>query len=227
MQICVSIVSIFNPESCISEPRSSISFASLKAFSPLYLLATFIQGFSKISLTCSLAPRLSTSTTTALLASKSNYQNILEGIQVPGLTYPSALATNLTSKRTSHKIAEQGRRNRINTALGEIAALLPAGMGGSATDGGEGSGGTGGNNTNSKARTVEAAIEYIRMLKGEVKELKGKLEGLEKNSKAQIDEESKRQEGNSPKGISACAEKADTNSAAVNVSAEASTEMSH
>ena len=134
------------------------------------------------------APHLSTSTTTALLASKSNYQNILEGTQVPGLSYPSTLATNLTSKRTSHKIAEQGRRNRINTALGEIAALLPPGLGGTSTEGGEGSGGTGGNSGNSKARTVEAAIEYIRMLKGEVKELKGKLEGAEKNGSARSEE---------------------------------------
>ncbi|MCJ1359589.1 MAG: hypothetical protein MMC33_009591 [Icmadophila ericetorum] len=131
---------------------------------------------------------LSASTTTLLLASKSNYQNILEGTHLPGVSYPSALATNLTSKRTSHKIAEQGRRNRINCALGEIASLLPAGMGG--TSGGEGGdgdgegkgsgGGGGGSGGNSKARTVEAAIEYIRLLKGEVKELKGKVEGLEK-----------------------------------------------
>ena len=132
-----------------------------------------------------LAP-LSASTTTLLLASKSNYQNILEGTHLPGVSYPSALATNLTSKRTSHKIAEQGRRNRINCALGEIASLLPAGMGG--TSGGEGNdgegkgsgGGGGGSGGNSKARTVEAAIEYIRLLKGEVKELRGKVEGLEK-----------------------------------------------
>lgn len=60
-----------------------------------------------------------------LLMSKSNYQNILEGNMVPGVTYPTELSTNLTSKRTSHKIAEQGRRNRINTALQVMAGLLP------------------------------------------------------------------------------------------------------
>ena len=123
---------------------------------------------------------LSSSTTALLLASKSNYQNILEGTHLPGVSYPSNLATNLTSKRTSHKIAEQGRRNRINCALGEIAALLPADIGGSGGEGGGGvDGGSGGGN--SKARTVEAAIEYIRMLKGEVKELKGRLEVVEKD----------------------------------------------
>ncbi|KAK8050639.1 hypothetical protein PG994_012369 [Apiospora phragmitis] len=64
-------------------------------------------------------------TASRLLTSKSNYQNILEGNTVPGVSYPSELSTNLTSKRTSHKIAEQGRRNRINSALQEIATLLP------------------------------------------------------------------------------------------------------
>ncbi|KAI9677956.1 MAG: hypothetical protein M1822_008064 [Bathelium mastoideum] len=60
-----------------------------------------------------------------LLASKSNYQNLLDGTRLPGVNYPQELSTNLTSKRTSHKIAEQGRRNRINTALQEMQSLLP------------------------------------------------------------------------------------------------------
>src|SRR5436305_12213546 len=68
---------------------------------------------------------MSADTSALLLASKSNYQNILEGTHLPGVMYPEALSTNLTSKRTSHKIAEQGRRNRINSALQEIAKLLP------------------------------------------------------------------------------------------------------
>ena len=55
------------------------------------------------------------------------------------------------------------------------------GEGGDGDGEGKGSGGGGGGSGgNSKARTVEAAIEYIRLLKGEVKELKGKVEGLEK-----------------------------------------------
>lgn len=60
-----------------------------------------------------------------LLASKSNYQNLLEGNHLPGVNYPDSLSTGLTSKRTSHKVAEQGRRNRINDALKEMQALLP------------------------------------------------------------------------------------------------------
>lgn len=39
-----------------------------------------------------------------LLASKSNYQNILEGTHLPRVSYPTELSTNLTSKRTSTKL---------------------------------------------------------------------------------------------------------------------------
>ncbi|KAL8387683.1 hypothetical protein RB595_009741 [Gaeumannomyces hyphopodioides] len=134
-----------------------------------------------------------------LLASKSNYQNILEGIHVPGVSYPTSLSTNLTSKRTSHKIAEQGRRNRINSALQEIATLLPAsvpnagdgddgaGKGSDDGDGGDGDGGGkkgdkqgGAGGPNSKASTVEMAIEYIKLLKQEVAEATRRAEEAER-----------------------------------------------
>jgi hypothetical protein len=113
-------------------------------------------------------------TASRLLASKSNYQNILEGNTVPGVSYPSELSTNLTSKRTSHKIAEQGRRNRINSALQEIATLLPQGVVRESSDDGEGEKRDGKQSSvpNSKASTVELAIEYIRQLKQEVAEAK-------------------------------------------------------
>lgn len=138
-----------------------------------------------------------------LLATKSNYQRILEGNTVPGVSYPSELSTNLTSKRTSHKIAEQGRRNRINSALQEIATLLPKapakegrdgdGDGNSSSGGGGGSGGAdkedkkdkdkdkaGGGIPNSKASTVEMAIEYIKQLQKEVAEANKRAEEAEK-----------------------------------------------
>ncbi|KAI1760339.1 helix-loop-helix DNA-binding domain-containing protein [Hypoxylon sp. FL1150] len=109
-----------------------------------------------------------------LLATKSNYQNILEGNTVPGVSYPSELSTNLTSKRTSHKIAEQGRRNRINSALQEIATLLPKGSVKELSEG-DGEGGNGdkkdgkqSNTPNSKASTVESAIAYIKQLQEEI-----------------------------------------------------------
>ncbi|KAJ8131759.1 hypothetical protein O1611_g1862 [Lasiodiplodia mahajangana] len=121
-----------------------------------------------------------------LLASKSNYQRILEGNQVPGVTYPSELSTNLTSKRTSHKIAEQGRRNRINSALQEIATLLPKSA---LKESSEGDGDTANgdksdtkqpNAPNSKASTVESAIEYIKHLQKELAEANKRAEEAEK-----------------------------------------------
>jgi hypothetical protein len=140
------------------------------------------------------------------LAQKSNYQNILEGINVPGVSYPTSLSTNLTSKRTSHKIAEQGRRNRINSALQEIATLLPAGVpganggdegmgkGSDDGDGGDGDGGGkkgdkgGAGGPNSKASTVEMAIEYIKLLKKEVADATRRAEEAEKKLQLQLQE---------------------------------------
>ncbi|KAF1991942.1 hypothetical protein K402DRAFT_321568 [Aulographum hederae CBS 113979] len=117
-----------------------------------------------------------------LLASRSNYQNLIDGTTLPGVEYPETLSTNLTSKRTSHKIAEQGRRNRINSALVELQGLVPPGIGvkspeiqASGSGEGGGGGGSGRNSAsssggNSKAATVESAIEYIRLLKGRAEE---------------------------------------------------------
>jgi hypothetical protein len=130
-------------------------------------------------------------TASLLLASKSNYQNILEGTHLPGVSYPTELSTNLTSKRTSHKIAEQGRRNRINSALQEIATLLPRGQAkdsggdksgsGDAGDNNDGPNGKGGSQSaNSKASTVEQAIEYIKQLKKDLAEANKRAEEAEK-----------------------------------------------
>lgn len=141
-----------------------------------------------------------------LLTSRSNYQNLIEGRNIPGVTYPSDLPSQLTSKRTSHKIAEQGRRQRINVALQEMQCLLPKlsptalaatkmedddsdddGEGGRGKKGGKGGG-------NSKAATVEHAINYIKTMQDqervwarereerekEVEALRKKLEMLER-----------------------------------------------
>lgn len=60
-----------------------------------------------------------------LLASKSNYTKLVEGTLLPGVSYPASLTSSLTVRRTSHKIAEQGRRTRINDAIKDLQALLP------------------------------------------------------------------------------------------------------
>lgn len=122
-----------------------------------------------------------------LLASKSNYQNILEGTQFSDAFYSPELSTNLTSKRTSHKLAEQGRRNRMNFALQEIATLLPQNkIQDSKCERHENceNGDTEGSycfrntstNTTSKAKTVELAICYINFLKNQLEIANKKLE---------------------------------------------------
>jgi hypothetical protein len=137
---------------------------------------------------------VSEDTASLLLASKSNYQNILEGTHLPGVSYPTELSTNLTSKRTSHKIAEQGRRNRINSALQEIATLLPRGSAkdscgersgsGDGGDGNEQVNGKGASQSaNSKASTVEQAIEYIKVLKKAVEDANKRAEDAERQLK--------------------------------------------
>ncbi|CAN6674722.1 hypothetical protein TRVA0_062S00408 [Trichomonascus vanleenenianus] len=98
----------------------------------------------------------------ALLASKSNYQTIVEGKHRQlGLSYPEQLSADLTLKKTSHKLAEQGRRNRINVALSELGKLVEP----CREDG----------QINSKATTVETAIRYIKQLEEDLAEAKAKL----------------------------------------------------
>lgn len=126
-------------------------------------------------------PGMSAEDTSRLLMSKSNYQNILEGNTVPGVNYPSELSTNLTSKRTSHKIAEQGRRNRINSALQIMAGLLPDQQKPTSEDGEDKKDGKQSNNSNtpsSKASVVENAIVHMKNLQQENGDLKKELEEL-------------------------------------------------
>lgn len=132
-------------------------------------------------------PILSAETSALYLASKSNYQNILDGTHLPGVSYPETLAENLSSKRTSHKIAEQGRRNRINLALKEIESLLPPQItalskkekGAVKEENGESSEKASAQGA-SKASTVEMAIVYIRSLQAELQVTREKLSAAEK-----------------------------------------------
>lgn len=131
---------------------------------------------------------LSAETSAIYLASKSNYQNIIDGTHLPGVSYPETLAENLSSKRTSHKIAEQGRRNRINHALKEIESLLPPNIASctkkersNSSDKGEAfDKNSAAAQGASKASTVEMAIVYIRNLQEELKETRDKLHEAQK-----------------------------------------------
>jgi hypothetical protein len=98
-----------------------------------------------------------------MLASKSNYQNILEGTHSQlGLSYPKELSSGIESRRTSHKVAEQARRSRINNAIDHLGTMLPG-----ETDG------------ISKAITVEKAIDYIKNLEEQLAKVKAELAAKE------------------------------------------------
>ncbi|KAJ5095189.1 hypothetical protein N7532_007480 [Penicillium argentinense] len=122
------------------------------------------------------------------LASKSNYQHILDGTLPSGVSYPETLAENLSSKRTNHKLAEQGRRNRINSALKEIETLIPPEFI-QARQAKEASLGVvkpndkekekPANQAISKASAVEMAIDYIKALKMTLDQTATKLAAAE------------------------------------------------
>ncbi|KHN99999.1 Phosphorus acquisition-controlling protein [Metarhizium album ARSEF 1941] len=118
-------------------------------------------------------------TASRLLMTKSNYQNLLEGNTVPGVSYPTELSTNLTSKRTSHKIAEQGRRNRINSALQVMASLLPDHPKLEDDEAEKKDIKSSSNNVpNSKASVVENAIVHMKHLQKENGDLRQELDEL-------------------------------------------------
>ncbi|KAF3396067.1 hypothetical protein F1880_007344 [Penicillium rolfsii] len=118
------------------------------------------------------------------LASKSNYQHILDGTLPSGVSYPETLAENLSSKRTNHKLAEQGRRNRINNALKEIESLIPPEFiqirqakeaAATGAKPGDKEKDKPANQAISKASAVEMAIDYIKALKKTLDETTSKL----------------------------------------------------
>ncbi len=105
-----------------------------------------------------------------LLASKSNYQHILEGKYTEvGLSYPSSINYGITAKKTNHKLAEQGRRNRMNNAIIKLGEIIPSQIYTKAEV------------VPSKATTIELSIEYIQDLLNQVNRLKERLKECEKS----------------------------------------------
>lgn len=89
---------------------------------------------------------------------KSNYHNLVDGTHHHlGLASADHIAAELRSKKTVHKLAEQERRQRMNLAIADLAAVL-----GPAPDD---------KTVASKAATVERATEYIKLLRSRVAEL--------------------------------------------------------
>lgn len=106
----------------------------------------------------------------SLLASKSNIQSIMEGVhQQMGLKYSEDMTSELSSKKTNHKMAEQERRNRMNSALVELSRLVSLSS-----------------SQLSKAATVEAAIDYIKKAHSRIAELEEKLAAYENENSQKI-----------------------------------------
>ncbi|KAF9276747.1 hypothetical protein BGZ68_009772 [Mortierella alpina] len=71
-------------------------------------------------------PGVSTSEAMARLASKSNYQNILDGDHTAlGLSYNTDLHSGIELRRTSHKAAEQKRRDSLKHCFEDLRQMIP------------------------------------------------------------------------------------------------------
>jgi len=103
-----------------------------------------------------------------LLLSKSNYQLLIEGeSSQAGISFPPSIFQTLSCKRTSHTIAERGRRNDMKKALQELATLLSQDCCDEASQNTyaiSNAGKYAKAQAKTKVCTVELAIEYIKCL---------------------------------------------------------------
>ncbi|KAF2031663.1 hypothetical protein EK21DRAFT_99602 [Setomelanomma holmii] len=143
-----------------------------------------------------------------LLATKSNYELISSGEHLEmGLQFSTAMATGVMMKRATHRAAEQARRDRMKTAMVDLAEFLLDGevtfgsgttcfvvMRGEANDG-EGDvkdgkkgekGAPGEKRTVNKARLIEMALEKMKAQETEIETLRKELQDL-KASPDQMD----------------------------------------
>ncbi|CAO2648406.1 Nn.00g076730.m01.CDS01 [Neocucurbitaria sp. VM-36] len=133
-----------------------------------------------------------------LLASKSNYELISSGQHLEmGLHFSTAMATGVMMKRATHRAAEQARRDRMKTAMVDLAEFLLDGevtFGSGTTcfvvmrgkDGEEGVGNADGKKgsvagekkTVNKARLIEMALEKMKAQEKEIEMLRKELEDM-------------------------------------------------
>lgn len=93
-----------------------------------------------------------------------HHQPLTSPVILPSNDHPQPTQSRRPSedsdtKKTSHKLAEQGRRNRMNQAIIELGELIPEELQQTVS-------------IPSKATTVELATRYIRELQGEVRRLR-------------------------------------------------------
>jgi hypothetical protein len=133
-----------------------------------------------------------------LLATKSNYELISSGEHLEmGLHFSTAMATGVMMKRATHRAAEQARRDRMKTAMVDLAEFLLDGevtFGSGTTcfvvmrgnDGKESEVGekgekkavAGEKRTVNKARLIEMALEKMKAQEKEIEILRKELEDL-------------------------------------------------
>lgn len=139
-----------------------------------------------------------------LLASKSNYELISSGQHLEmGLHFSTAMATGVMMKRATHRAAEQARRDRMKTAMVDLAEFLLDGevtfgsgttcfvimRGRDGEDGSEKMDGGGGakkgegsvageKKTVNKARLIEMALEKMKAQEKEIEMLRKEIEDL-------------------------------------------------
>lgn len=114
-----------------------------------------------------------------------------------GLHFSTAMATGVMMKRATHRAAEQARRDRMKTAMVDLAEFLldgevtfgsgttcfvvMRGDGENENEGGEKDGkrtATGEKRTVNKARLIEMALEKMRAQEQEIEMLRKELEDL-------------------------------------------------
>jgi hypothetical protein len=133
-----------------------------------------------------------------LLASKSNYELISSGEHLEmGLHFSTAMATGVMMKRATHRAAEQARRDRMKTAMVDLAEFLldgevtfgsgttcfvvMRGDGGKDVDvgeKGEKKAVAGEKRTVNKARLIEMALEKMKAQEREIEVLRKEVEEL-------------------------------------------------
>lgn len=130
-----------------------------------------------------------------LLASKSNYELISSGEHLEmGLHFSTAMATGVMMKRATHRAAEQARRDRMKTAMVDLAEFLLDGevtfgsgttcfvvMRGNdseSSEKGEKKAVAGEKRTVNKARLIEMALEKMRAQEKEIEMLRKEVEDL-------------------------------------------------
>lgn len=124
-----------------------------------------------------------------------------------GLHFSTAMATGVMMKRATHRAAEQARRDRMKTAMVDLAEFLLDGevtfgsgttcfvvMRGDAEKGKDGEGslrsegsGPGEKKTVNKARLIEMALEKMKAQEKEIEMLRKEVEDLRMGDRDRMD----------------------------------------